>query len=207
MIIYNNNLVHFLIIGDNILMEKMTNRAKQAEKTKKKIFKVGMDLLRKKGFDDVSITDIVKKANVGIGTFYHYYESKMDLFMDLYRDGDKLFKEDVSKMVEGKNAKESLTAYFKEYCNLVEKDGIEIVSKIYIPENTLFITEPRPMYDLLLKIVEEHKDELKFSKEMKPREICDEIMLIARGVVFDWALHKGSYDIYEKMNKMISVYY
>lgn len=187
-------------------MEKTTNRAKQAEKTKKKIFDVGIDLLRQKGFEEVTITDIVKKANVGIGTFYHYYESKMDLFSYLYRDVDKRFRDEVSKNVKDKKLSDAIDIFFVEYCRVVENDGIDVIKKIYIPENHLFITDPRPMYDLLLEIIESHPAELHWGDDTNPKEICDEIMLIARGVVFDWALHEGSYDLYDKVKKMLSFY-
>ena len=33
-------------------------------------------------YEQVSVSQIAKAANVGIGTFYHYYESKIELFMN-----------------------------------------------------------------------------------------------------------------------------
>ena len=180
-------------------MKKMTNRAIQAEKTKEDIYNAGIDLIRERGINEVNIADIVKKANVGIGTFYHHYESKMDLFMDLYRDADKMFRDEVREMVSGKKTEEAISIFFKEYCKLVARDGIEMIKKIFIPENHVFLSNPRPMYDLLLEIISEDQVDAKLC--------CDELFLVARGVVFDWALHNGSYNLEQKMQKMIFAFY
>ncbi len=62
-------------------MEKeLTNRKKQALATREKLYTVGIKLLRAKGFDNVHIEQIAKDAGVSIGTFYHHFSSKLDLF-------------------------------------------------------------------------------------------------------------------------------
>ena len=39
-----------------------------------------------------------------------------------------------------------------------------------------------------------------------PDDIADELFLIARGVIFDWALHQGEYDLAKKMEKILRIY-
>ena len=40
-------------------------------------------ILLKKGLKDTAIADIMQKANLGIGTFYNYFQSKDDLLRSL----------------------------------------------------------------------------------------------------------------------------
>lgn len=51
---------------------------------KAEIFKAGRELFLLKGFKDVNVSEITRSAGVGVGTFYNYYQSKEELFFDIY---------------------------------------------------------------------------------------------------------------------------
>lgn len=46
--------------------------------TKDRILKVGIDILSKKGYNNVGLKEILALANVPKGSFYHYFKSKED---------------------------------------------------------------------------------------------------------------------------------
>lgn len=48
------------------------------------IYEAGRELFLLSGFKDVNVSDITKRAGVGIGTFYNYFQSKDELFFDIY---------------------------------------------------------------------------------------------------------------------------
>lgn len=48
------------------------------------IFNAARELYFAKGFKDTNISDIAKKAGIGVGTFYNYYSSKEELFFEVY---------------------------------------------------------------------------------------------------------------------------
>ena len=52
---------------------KMTNRQKQAIRTKNKIFDTTVSLISENGFDNVNIEDICKTAEVSVGTVITSY--------------------------------------------------------------------------------------------------------------------------------------
>ncbi len=54
------------------------------EDKKTDIFNCGKALFSSKGFKDTNVSDITKAAGIGVGTFYNYYGSKEQLFMDIY---------------------------------------------------------------------------------------------------------------------------
>ncbi|MGN8646742.1 TetR/AcrR family transcriptional regulator [Gracilibacillus sp. HCP3S3_G5_1] len=51
---------------------------------KKEIFDCGKEIFLSKGFKGTNISEITKMAGIGIGTFYSYYSSKEQLFLDVY---------------------------------------------------------------------------------------------------------------------------
>ncbi|MHC1723709.1 MAG: TetR/AcrR family transcriptional regulator [Aminipila sp.] len=59
--------------------------------TKKDLFDCGKELFSKKGFKSTNVSDITKAARIGTGTFYNYYSSKEDLFMEIFlKENEKL---------------------------------------------------------------------------------------------------------------------
>jgi AcrR family transcriptional regulator len=57
------------------------------------IFNSGRELFSAKGFKDTNVSDITKMAGVGVGTFYNYYSSKEELFLEIYiKENEKLKK-------------------------------------------------------------------------------------------------------------------
>lgn len=51
---------------------------------KANIFNSGRELFYSKGFKDTNVSDIAKMAGIGVGTFYNYYSSKEELFLEIY---------------------------------------------------------------------------------------------------------------------------
>jgi AcrR family transcriptional regulator len=51
---------------------------------KAEILRCGRELFAANGFKDTNVSDITKKAGIAAGTFYLYYPSKDELFMEIY---------------------------------------------------------------------------------------------------------------------------
>jgi len=48
------------------------------------IFNAGRELFCSKGFKDTNVSEIAKQAGIGVGTFYNYYTSKEELFLEVF---------------------------------------------------------------------------------------------------------------------------
>jgi AcrR family transcriptional regulator len=58
----------------------MSSRARQSEATRAKLLRTGRDLFTRRGYNDVSTEEIVKRAGVTRGALYHHFRDKRDLF-------------------------------------------------------------------------------------------------------------------------------
>lgn len=188
------------------MKKKLTSRAKQAIATKKKIYKVGIKLIQKHGIDGVGVSQIAKASGVSVGTFYHYYKSKLDLFMDIYRQADSYYESELAPQLETLPFEEKIQKFFHEYASMAENNGVQLTQKMYVPENSLFISRSKGMHRVLQTIITEAQASGECSSDQQPDEISAELFIAARGAVFDWALHEGHYDLKEKMEKMLGIY-
>ena len=60
-----------------ILEHTLSKREAKKIKSKKTIIQSAIVLFAQKGLKDTSIADIMQKANLGIGTFYNYFQELM----------------------------------------------------------------------------------------------------------------------------------
>lgn len=66
---------------------------KDMEDKKADIFNCGRELFSSGGFKDTNVSDITKMAGIGVGTFYNYYSSKEQLFLEIFmKENEKLKK-------------------------------------------------------------------------------------------------------------------
>lgn len=64
-------------------MEKRTRKEKAAA-TKENIFSTAVGLIKEKGCDAVTVSEICKQAGIAKGTFYVHYASKEDIIRESY---------------------------------------------------------------------------------------------------------------------------
>lgn len=184
--------------------KKITARKKQAIETKKKIYTCGIDLIQKNGYENVTVKDISKKSKVSIGTFYHYFNSKFDLLVELFNQGDEFFKENSPIILESdKSCLDKIVDYFELYSELSIQDGVEKVCNLYVTTNNMFLTHGRLIQDILTSFIQKNQYENIISDEVEAELITEQLFVVARGVIFDWCLHKGKTDLKANMSNII----
>lgn len=187
------------------MANKMTNRAKQAEATKNKIYECGVNLIRKYGFDRVTVEQIAKESGVSVGTYYYYFETKYDLFGEMFKRADDYFLTEVLGKLKAESCKEKIVEFFEKYAEFNYLDGIDMVKKLYTSDNKMFITKGREIQNILQTIIEEEQEKGMISKAYSSSEITQILFVAARGIVYDWCLHDGKNDLKAEMKKSISI--
>jgi AcrR family transcriptional regulator len=183
--------------------KKLTMRQQQAIKTKNKISKVAVELMNKNGFNNTTIEEISSKAGVSVGAFYHYYKSKEDVFLDIYKEADDYFRDEVAEQLTSESALENIVIFFKYYAIFNNERGIENTSQLYNTKNKLFIAKDRYMKTLLQEVIEKGQEKGEIRTDMSPEEVVDCLFVLVRGVVYDWCIHEGDYDLEEAMDKHV----
>lgn len=105
--------------------KKMTKRQVAAQETKKKIIEAARMVISDKGFEAVSIDDIMAEAGLGKGTFYTHFERKEDVVYELNKTDFYRLAETVNAMSD-KDIMDKLEYYCREFMKSIERAGIEI---------------------------------------------------------------------------------
>ncbi len=155
----------------------------------------------KKGFSNTTIEEISRGAGVSVGTFYHYFKSKEDIFFDLYKKADEYFETTVAQRLRtsGLSASEQVILFFKHYARYNKKRGFSNISQLYNTKNKFFAIKGRYMQELLKEVIEGGQARQEIQAEMSPEDATEFFFIASRGVVYDWCIHDGMYDLEKKM--------
>lgn len=63
---------------------KAGQKLQKSNETKEKVFGSALSLFKKKGFEETTMRDIAKEANIALGTTYYYFSSKDDIVSRFY---------------------------------------------------------------------------------------------------------------------------
>ena len=105
--------------------KKMTNRQIAALETKKKIIEAARKIISEKGFENVSVDEIMAEAGLGKGTFYSHFSKKEDIIQELNKTDFYRLAEIVNEMTE-KDIIDKLEYYCTEFMKAIERSGVEI---------------------------------------------------------------------------------
>lgn len=191
------------------MKKKLTSRTRQADATRKRIYNTAIRLFKQYGYEQVSVSQIAKAANVGIGTFYHYYESKIELFMKIFVNVEDYFSE-FKNLDFTSSPEETIQRYFYQYAKLNEAAGIEIIQNLANPQNRKSLDGNQDFELILTSILKKYQELGKIKNNESAEDICDLFFISARGVMFDWCIKHGQYDLAEKtryvIERLLSIY-
>ena len=166
--------------------------------TRLKIVKTTMELLKEKRFTDIRIEDICRKAEVSVGTYYHHFKSKEEIVNRSYADFDISLEEHFDK-VSSLPPLERIHFLIDEQLKYCADNNSNIISKIFqvqlYTDDKYIIDSSRFLYKALNEAVEGALNRKNLSTNLTCSELTDMILRQSRGVIYDWCLNRGSYDL------------
>ncbi|MBX9034462.1 MAG: TetR/AcrR family transcriptional regulator [Gordonibacter pamelaeae] len=85
-----------------------------SSKTKRRIYQVAADLFLRDGFQNTTLNDIAKAADVSTGTLYRYYPSKGDFLMEIGKNSVDHLKAYAQSLPEDMPVREAVLAILLE---------------------------------------------------------------------------------------------
>lgn len=181
------------------------SRRQQADATKRRIFDCALSLLMERGYDNITIRDIVTAADVSIGSFYHYYDSKLDVFLETYSIADAYFETVVASELEGKSFEEKFSLYFEHYARYAcEVTGLPLTKLLYSSDNKRFDRgDSAGMHRVLIEILKEGLESGRLCSDSGASELSRFFLIAVRGLVYNWCTHDGAYELVEATERYV----
>ena len=153
-------------------------------------------LLRKTGFEKVSVRTICQNADISIGTFYHYFRDKDDLLRTVLGDIDEYLLDEIQPKPTHDSQLENLRAFALSFADSTVSTGSVYGSIISSPNVPLPATdEERALYRIPRGILLEGQRTGEFRADLDADLVTDSLILFLRGCAMDWARRSFSYDL------------
>ena len=193
-----------------MIKKEPTSRQLQADRTRTLLYSIAVSLMEKQGFSNTTIEQIATKAGVSIGTFYHYFSSKEEIFYDIFKKADEYFETIVAPALYSADATglpmmEQVITYFRYYAHYNLNRGFSNITQLYNTKNKIFVKKGRFMQELLKQVLAKGMERGEFSDELSPEEATAYLFVVARGIVYDWCVHEGAYDLEQKVESYMRI--
>ena len=172
--------------------------SKKAQKTREHVLDISLEMMKKNGYQNTTVRDICSKADISVGTFYSYFPSKTDLFLDIYKQADDYFSDTVAVKISGSNAKERIVDFFRCYARLNMETGVDLLRVLFNPEN-LWFAKKRPMQKVLTDVIAAGISERELTTDLSADEMVDYLFTAARGCCYNWCVLEGAYDLEDQI--------
>ncbi|KRN26650.1 TetR/AcrR family transcriptional regulator [Liquorilactobacillus mali] len=186
----------------------MLKRCEQKVQTRENLFEASIELFNRNGVENTKITDIVKQANVAVGTFYVHFKSKEDLISAIYYEGLNNFMNIHIKEISqcSLTLKELLVKIGLLEFDFAQSVGVEVTTIAFSANLQTNMRKPgnhlkkREFSNEIQKIITNRANKTMFDKDL----IFKEFETIIRGVMLTWCFDNGKSDIHELGEKLLT---
>lgn len=194
-------------------MEEKTELSRQQQKskeTKERIFQAAKQILKKKGYEELSIKNICEEAGVSNGSFYHHFKTKDDLLSYYIEDQPKISPDVLDVPKDAREAKQAIIGVYLNYVQYCKELGVEFMSGYYDTKNQALnaaIRTERPYPIVTVQTyVEKAIQAGVICLDEKIEEFTTDIRMIVIGNVFEWCLRNGETDFEGNMSRSLGKY-
>ena len=188
-----------------------TRRKQATDETHRLISKTAIALFNKKGYGHVTVDEICDKAGVAKGTFYRHFKSKdyiiIEGFLDAYTAYMGLFEE-AKEIADYRDRTAQLLIGTLEYFNSVGVDFMKVVFQSQLErgqeESPISVGE-RELYKVGRQLVLEAQENGEARADMDAEKIIFAIVRSVRGIVYEWCMEDGGFDLVEAGKDLMSI--
>lgn len=189
----------------------MIKRQQRGLETKQKILNTAYKLFNEKGFNNVTVDEIVKETNTSKGAFYNHFRSKHDIFLEKFKEVDEYYLTILYPGLSEFNTTTEKLAYFikMQLIFLGENIGWDVLRTIYEQElnterDSYFLNHERPLHHILFILFKEGQLNNEFRQDLSAEELIEIYYHMVRGMIYSWCINKGNYALADKYDLSIN---
>ena len=195
-------------MGENAL-EKVT----KGEKTKRHLFESAIELFREKGYDNVSVGEIVKKAGTAKGTFYIYFESKAAIIPQMLQEYDEYYDAVAKQMNHETPVSQRLEFMVYSSCKFTEDTiGLDLIRVLYT--NQLVpgqyeqdaLNSNRTLYRIIHDLLAEGQENGAYQPDFDVNEMGAWLIRCIRGTFYEWCMRDGRFDLCDECVRFVRAF-
>lgn len=189
----------------------MNRKAANAQRTKRRILKSAFKLFAQKGYKNVTVEDIIRKADSSKGAFYNHFSSKDLLIYENIEHKDALYIEWGKEMANLTSAAAKLRYFAHSLFTLnsttPELSPILVTMEINNPQiSDLFLDRDRYLYKLLDSVFEQGLSSGEIKLNAPAEQATGYFLTVTMGVLCQWCIEKSRFDIVAHGDTVVALF-
>ena len=174
------------------MSDGLSRRERKKAEQRQRIYETALRLIKAKGFDEVTVEQITEAADVGKGTFFNYFPSKMDVLRS-YIEEFNSHALTVGESFKGKSSRRLLQRFFRHLIRQCQEGGplVKVVVQQELLHAELRSVEEQSedrMFALYMRFLQVGVDSGELREGLNLRLAAQVISQIWLGTVFEWAV-------------------
>ncbi|OMD70034.1 TetR/AcrR family transcriptional regulator [Paenibacillus odorifer] len=192
----------------------LTERQLKSQQVKENIHNAAIRMLKEYEYDYLTVRNVCKEANVSTGTFYHHFKNKDDLLTYYLAYGYEKYMDENEILFED-DVKKNIAQIYHIYISYCMEMGIEFLSNYYSTKNKSLNTRDKhspeeihkvPFFEKSIIAIKHGQEQEFISPDVDIHEAANDICTLVKGLIFEWCLTDGSYDLQKNVQKILRIY-
>lgn len=188
------------------MKKELTKKQQLTLAKKEKIYEVAIALFKEYGYENTSIRDICKNANVTTGTLYNLYENKaaiLNNFKEKLTENANIPLQENNINIE--NPLETIMNYIISVLSTFNELGAEMTLNLHNNRGNIWDnkTEGTRLLENFIHLCQENNT---INDNLSEQETADAINTIIYGLVYQWCDQKGTYHLIDKSKKLLPLF-
>jgi len=195
------------------MQNNLTKRKLRSIESRKRILKTAETMIKKKGFDNVTIDEICAELKISKGGFYHFFRSKDEIVLEQVLEIDAYYKKIFEKELRDYSGTEKLLKFIELICKHIKyRAGKDLFRNLYrslmMTNKTrqTLINKDRFFFTLLTEIIKEAQEKRELPRDLNTQNIVAYVAILMRGMLFNWCLYERDFDVEKLAIKIISTF-
>lgn len=173
-------------------MNKIAKKQQRGEEKRSFIAEVALGLFKEKGYNNVTVDEIVKTCETSKGSFYHHFNSKADILNEHFKLADKYYEQSFSALPKDQNTIERLRFFLNDtYIYLEHTFGREFLTIIYSrsleSDVHVYFRDPnRKLFSIFEKLLADILNESPNSTNLSIKSLKQSLIIFSMGIVYYW---------------------
>ena len=163
------------------------------------IFNHAIKLADQYGYENVTVRMICSEAGISIGMFYRNFDSKGDVLLYFYEHAVQAYEETLRETLINYPARERLIRFYVWITDFTSNLGLEFVKCFFSThrkaQKSDFLDNQVAVLGTELLDNAVNRGELKLSSGRSALAVTHDILIIVKGILFDWCISSETYDL------------
>ncbi|MBN1315367.1 MAG: TetR/AcrR family transcriptional regulator [Anaerolineales bacterium] len=180
--------------------------------TRERIFQATVQLVKKNGFENVTIDDICEYSSLTKGAFYYYAKSKADVLGQYLMDQIGRVDQDrmsyLGEILIEENCYKQLLLLVKPLLDVCEEIGPEIIHQVMLNNHkgqyvTSLIGRGNKDNIIITNLIEKGQKQSIFRNQQRADLLCEIIGDTMYGMMFYWCNSRAGFDLRNKVKDIL----